>query len=471
MHALLILSVASFGLSLALTLIALRGRRVDDHPICRRCGFDLFGRPAESNVCSECGADLAKRKAVRIGRRERRRGLARVAGSGAFVSAVVLAGVGWVQFRGVDLQRHKPVWWLAREAGSRQPATRDRALAELVRRVTLGKAGNVSDAQLDPLLGRAFAHQADASQPWVPGWGLLIEAAHDADRLSDSQWDRYRVQGFALRLKVRQVIRRGDPIPIEFWSDPPRLGTPPAIRLSGQIAGGLADLAPELVIGGQVISDAKHGPGTLLLSARPKPELLGSAIYEPPASVFAALADGPQSAQVSCLVTLTEYSTGTLGVQKKRRPPVNQVLRASWTLVPPGTETVGTTTNDGRRKAVERSIRVVAADLDGSGVLTLSLDGRSAPVPLAFDISVRQGGREWPVGPATAEPGRYPGPYVTARCPGLAPGTAELILRPNPAAAVQTTGITAIWGDEIHIAPVTLRRVGFASPEASGLGK
>lgn len=29
----------------ALTAYALRGRRTDDHPLCRRCGFDLFGMP------------------------------------------------------------------------------------------------------------------------------------------------------------------------------------------------------------------------------------------------------------------------------------------------------------------------------------------------------------------------------------------------------------------------------------------
>src|SRR4051794_21261686 len=104
---------------------ALRGKRVNDHPICRRCGFDVFGRPGGSNTCSECGADLAGRDAIRVGRRERRRGLARVAGSGMFMSAVVLTGVGWVQVRGVDFQHHKPVWWLAREAGSARTGTRD----------------------------------------------------------------------------------------------------------------------------------------------------------------------------------------------------------------------------------------------------------------------------------------------------------------------------------------------------------
>src|SRR5688500_20138720 len=56
--------------------LGLRGKRVDDHPLCRRCGFDLFGLPEGATECSECGADLSVRwKAVRIGNRHRRGGL------------------------------------------------------------------------------------------------------------------------------------------------------------------------------------------------------------------------------------------------------------------------------------------------------------------------------------------------------------------------------------------------------------
>jgi hypothetical protein len=465
--AILVLTSASLVTFAAAMLYALRGRQVNDHPICRKCGFDLFGRPAGSTRCSECGADLTRGRAIRTGRRERRRGLARVAGTGVLLSAVLLTGAGWTQVRRVNWQQHKPVWWLAREARSRQPGTRDASLAELARRISLGGRGKITDEQLAPLLDRAFTLQADTSQPWVPGWGLLIESAHDANRLSDSRWDLYRVQGFALRLKVRDLIRRGDPIPIEFWADPPRLGTTkPAMNV--RILGGVADLAPELTIGGQVISDARHGPGTLVLSWVATPQLRGSAIYEPPASVFGSLSDGPQTAQVSCLVTLWEPSSYPPVGPQTRRPPVHQVLRASCRLVPSGTPTVGTAIDERRRPAVERSIRVMAADLDGTGTLTLSLDGKSAPVPMAFDVYVRQGEREWPVGPATFGSGGYAGPYVTARCPELAPGAAELILRPDPAAAVQTTGITTVWGDEIRIAPVNLRLVGFATTQRAG---
>ena len=56
-----------------LLVIGLRGRRVGDHPVCRRCGFDLFGNPAAAR-CPECGADLGVSGAVRTGHLRRRRG-------------------------------------------------------------------------------------------------------------------------------------------------------------------------------------------------------------------------------------------------------------------------------------------------------------------------------------------------------------------------------------------------------------
>jgi hypothetical protein len=56
---------------LALIALGVRGRRVGDHPYCRLCGFDLFGKPETSTVCSECGSNLVARRAVVIGVRRR----------------------------------------------------------------------------------------------------------------------------------------------------------------------------------------------------------------------------------------------------------------------------------------------------------------------------------------------------------------------------------------------------------------
>src|SRR5262245_9621381 len=63
------------GIVLFLSLVALRhglrGRRVGDHPHCRRCRFDLFGKPETSTQCPECGANLDEAHATVIGVRKR----------------------------------------------------------------------------------------------------------------------------------------------------------------------------------------------------------------------------------------------------------------------------------------------------------------------------------------------------------------------------------------------------------------
>ena len=148
-----IIAPAVAALASALLLaFALRGRRVDDHPICRRCGFDLFGRPRDSTVCSECGADLGRPRAIRVGRRERRHGIARVALPVLLLSVGWLGVAGWREARRTDWNRHKPLWWLAREVDGRSPAARNAALAELARRVAAGETLTLlcSSACTDP---------------------------------------------------------------------------------------------------------------------------------------------------------------------------------------------------------------------------------------------------------------------------------------------------------------------------------
>src|SRR5688500_6231710 len=75
MSFLVAVNAALLLLALALLWASRRGRRVDDHPSCRRCGFDLFGLPSGSTNCSECGADVTRRGAVRTDHRARGRQL------------------------------------------------------------------------------------------------------------------------------------------------------------------------------------------------------------------------------------------------------------------------------------------------------------------------------------------------------------------------------------------------------------
>ncbi len=60
--------IASTG-GIVLCFAGLRGRLIDDHPLCRRCGYDLIGHAQRPYHCPECGSDTTLPDAVKIGRR------------------------------------------------------------------------------------------------------------------------------------------------------------------------------------------------------------------------------------------------------------------------------------------------------------------------------------------------------------------------------------------------------------------
>src|SRR5438034_10252686 len=96
---------------IALAVSGWRGRRVGDHPYCRKCGFDLFG-VAERSRCPECGADVTMPKATRIGTRVRRRGMLVGGIAITVIAAATLVIVGTHVARSVPWIRYEPVWML-----------------------------------------------------------------------------------------------------------------------------------------------------------------------------------------------------------------------------------------------------------------------------------------------------------------------------------------------------------------------
>jgi len=107
MAALLILLV----LAAALLALGVRGRVVDDHPICRKCRFDLVGLATPSN-CPECGAGLDRPRAIRSGARRRRPGLV-ITG----VAILLLMALASGAFLNADrLIPYEPSWALVLQA-------------------------------------------------------------------------------------------------------------------------------------------------------------------------------------------------------------------------------------------------------------------------------------------------------------------------------------------------------------------
>src|SRR6188508_1582710 len=131
---LLAIPVALVVVGISALVRGLRGRRIDDHPLCRRCGFDLTGKPETSTRCPECGSDLTHPRAIRHGHRKRRPALI---ATGATLLMVMLLAVGaglWAMAGKVNVEQMKPTWWLIREAGDKSPGAPIAAWTELNRR-------------------------------------------------------------------------------------------------------------------------------------------------------------------------------------------------------------------------------------------------------------------------------------------------------------------------------------------------
>lgn len=99
----LVICIIIFALGVLMLVLGVRGRRIDQHPVCRKCGYDLSGTAAVSSTCPECGRDLSTRtRAVRVGNRKKRRRLI-VCGAAAAVLALVVGGL-WTfqESRGFD---------------------------------------------------------------------------------------------------------------------------------------------------------------------------------------------------------------------------------------------------------------------------------------------------------------------------------------------------------------------------------
>ena len=217
-------------LALAVLTYALRGRSVDDHPHCRRCGFDLFGLPPDRTVCPECGGDLTARRAVRRGRRVVRKGLLALSSLLLLPSLALLCGVTWARARGFDLNPHKPAWLLTREAFAADSGTRDRAMDELLKR---RQARALGPRQIDEILERVLSAQADGWRPWWPRWGEFVEDARAAGDVDHAQWVRYARQGIesGLKLKAAPSAARGQSLPLQVWWQAPRLGPRKTFRV------------------------------------------------------------------------------------------------------------------------------------------------------------------------------------------------------------------------------------------------
>lgn len=200
-----------------LLVCGLRGRRVNDHPICRRCRFDLAGVYPVAGVCPECGRNLNAPKAIQKGARRKRKVLLIIGILSVMVSLTFAGLVASQMFRSTRPNQHKPVWLLLHEAAGQPDARAHAALDELFDRQINGALSNSAESRA---IKRALRYQRDRSKPWRTGWGRLIEHAWDNGKLSDAEKKQYAEQAFALVMVSQPQMQVDGPVAVQLRVEP-----------------------------------------------------------------------------------------------------------------------------------------------------------------------------------------------------------------------------------------------------------
>jgi hypothetical protein len=206
----LILLASVLIVSGGIVLFGMRGKTIDDHPVCRRCGFDLTGKPPGSARCGECGADLNRKRAVRIGHRRRRTivvaiGLVLFLVSGGYTGVTV-----WNNSQDIDWLHYAPLGMvLSRASSSSDYSRREEAFHELSDRAAAGK---LKPAQWDAIAKAATAADSQPDATWEGHWGRLLKMPEARNQITPAVWNAYTDE------LVRQMSSR-DPVRLRNASD------------------------------------------------------------------------------------------------------------------------------------------------------------------------------------------------------------------------------------------------------------
>ena len=420
--------VGLLGLGGGLFARGRRGRPIDDHPVCRRCGFDLTGLPIGQGACPECGAGLTVSDAVQVGNRQRRPGLTYAGAAVAAFAALPLLTQLVLAAGHVDPIRIQPLWWVLRKATGHVGGDL-KATGEILRRVRIG---DLSPDQDRRLALTALRLQADLSRPWEPMWGDMVESLHAAGRLSAPDWQTYQTHSQPATFEVRPRVADGDPIPFHLRGELrgatlPRWSTMrrrPTIWMS---VPGLKLVDPTMNWGG-LFGSAFDVNGFATVAAqsweavRPSPHLLA--------------------------VRFVGLDAGNAPVPSAF-PPL--AVQGTWTPLHRGVPSVQLYRDEAM---AARVLRTLSVDVTVASGVMVDVHADRPPVDLAFDVVLRSGGREW----------QSPGYWIVARRDSQLPSggglgdfagastvlgrQVDVILRPSVRAAARTVDLDRLLDHE-----------------------
>ena len=451
MDALPLVLVAAVVVGAVLIALGRRGRRTDDHRVCRRCRRDLHG--IDSARCPECGSELRDDWLhVRVGNREPMRWLTALGLLLATPAAILIAVLIAAAVAGDRLDPHKPAWLLAFEL---QVAGEDRGPQVFDELAARHADGTLSQAHREAAVRWVLDRQGDATTAWNDRYGDFAVAAFEDGLLADADVRRYVLQAVGPIARVRDPIRPGAPVLLSVMG-PTRMhgrnARPPGRRLPDFYHAAL--LAP----GGRTIGGVDmmlDNIGVITTFPRPDPpaadgERITVVIDWQPASPDPAgppLTDPPP-------VRLPVRVDGRESVEMVASPEIDAAVRAILTAEPMPVRVHGLSP-DGRLADVYFGLSATphpdypaGLPVAVGGRIALRLpDGTELDTGSSFILTTGAGGA---TSMRTVDETQLPVPL---------PASVDVILRPDPAAADRTLDVRRMWGGTLTFEGVPVRVV------------
>lgn len=466
-----------FVLGLILTLFGWRGKRVNNHPICRGCGFDLGGVLPDGITCPECGAGLKRSKAIRKGARQRRWVIVTVGAVLALIPILSGAVLGYAAITGTDLNRYKPVGLLRWETQNVGSESADAAAAELARRYRDEEFDADAKASLVEFILDA---QRDRTSYWSDAFGSVINAARAAGEVPEETYQEFLEDAAILEYKLRRQVGVGELIPVvadlaesrlggtgmtmgAYWVRRATIGGQPVRVQGGPVYGGGGRLESLMVernasvgwvylfgTGGGWGGQQREGSCGISFLVE-QPEDLGAGVHTLELELFARVME-----QTGAMTTTLnppqgenpkgfKRSTVTLDFRLVEEDPIERVASS------PETD-----------ERFANSISISSASASRSLLSThtwIHVTFTNPPVDFAFDAKLRQGEREWPLGHMTSGRlasqmnswGQTDAAYLQGETKGLTGAPVDLVLTPNPSVARWTVDLKRMYDGEIVI--------------------
>jgi hypothetical protein len=420
-------------------------RRVGATPHCGRCEYDLTANV--SAVCPECGLDLTVAN-VRRGARAPHRGQLAL-GVALVAVGLFLGGAFGARFVGTyDWYRLRPTGWLIGDAGARDPATGGRAWAELVRRRGAGGLSEEDEARLTrfALDEQANARQANPAKSKSPILQELLDylgMRAVAGKLDEGQTRQFFESTITPRVRVRRVVRAGDKYPVEMSAT----GAGPN---AGEWWVGYAN--ESITVGGTSEREGDGGGSSSGFGGS------GSTTF-----TFKGRAAGEYPVVVRR--TLRAYH-GPHGEVRNSRLVHEWTVTAADTLhvvkpEPPGTfEVVDAPELAAQvRAAISVTQFGVRRTADGRNTVDLSIRLNAPPENVAFEVSARADGREYPLGSVYVVKGGQTSWAVGAdKLRDVTADKVDFVFRASERVARGTVDLFGMWNGEVVIEGVAFSR-------------